>query len=100
MNSVMARAGVEIARDVKTLAAEIRTIITSLPKPAALDATVKAIVGAGVDRRIIVEMSTFAIDDKLEAERTLRRAGHVMGYLTLRLRGALDRKSTRLNSSH
>jgi putative dehydrogenase len=74
----MARAGVEIARDVKTLAAEIRTIITSLPKPAALDATVKAIAGAGVDRRIIVEMSTFAIDDKLEAERTLRRAGHVM----------------------
>ena len=74
----MARTGVEIARDAKTLAAEIRTIITSLPKPAALDATVKAIADAGVDRRIIVEMSTFAIDDKLEAERTLRRAGHVM----------------------
>ena len=74
----MARAGVEIARDAKTLVAEIKIIITSLPKPAALDATVKAIVGAGVDRRIIVEMSTFAIDDKLEAERTLRRAGHVM----------------------
>ena len=74
----MARAGVEIARDTKTLAAEIRTIITSLPKPAALDATVKAIVSSGVDRRIIVEMSTFAIDDKLEAERTLRRAGHIM----------------------
>ena len=75
---VMARAGVEIAQDAKTLAAEVRTIITSLPKPAALDATVKAIIDASVGRRVIVEMSTFAIDDKVEAERALRKAGHVM----------------------
>ena len=74
----MARAGVEIAQDAKTLAAEVATIITSLPKPAALDATVKAIIDAGVGRRVIVEMSTFAIDDKAEAERVLRKAGHVM----------------------
>ena len=74
----MARAGVEIAQDAKTLAAEVRTIITSLPKPAALDATVKAIIDASVGRRAIVEMSTFAIDDKVDAERALRKAGHVM----------------------
>ena len=74
----MARAGVEIAQDAKTLAAEVRTIITSLPKPAALDATVKAIIDASVGRRVIVEMSTFAIDDKVDAERALRKAGHVM----------------------
>jgi 3-hydroxyisobutyrate dehydrogenase-like beta-hydroxyacid dehydrogenase len=74
----MARAGVEIAQDAKTLAAEVRTIITSLPKPAALDATVKAIIDASVGRRVIVEMSTFAIDDKVESERALRKAGHVM----------------------
>ena len=74
----MARAGVEIAQDAKTLAAEVRTIITSLPKPAALDATTKAIIDARVGRRVIIEMSTFAIDDKLEAERALRKAGHVM----------------------
>jgi L-threonate 2-dehydrogenase len=74
----MARAGIEIAEDAKTLAAEARTIITSLPKPAALDATVRAIIDANVDRRVIVEMSTFAIDDKLAAERALRKAGHVM----------------------
>ena len=74
----MARAGVEIAQDAKTLASEVRTIITSLPKPAALDATVKAIIDASVGPRIIVEMSTFAIDDKVEAERALRKAGHVM----------------------
>ena len=54
------------------------TIITSLPKPAALDATVEAIVGAGVRPRVIVEASTFTIADKHAAERALRNAGHVM----------------------
>jgi 3-hydroxyisobutyrate dehydrogenase-like beta-hydroxyacid dehydrogenase len=74
----MARAGVEIADDAKALAAEVDTIITSLPKPAALDATVTAIVNARVRPRVIIEASTFAIDDKLKAERALRKAGHVM----------------------
>jgi L-threonate 2-dehydrogenase len=74
----MARAGVKIAGDVKALAAEAETIITSLPKPAALDATVNGIIAAGVGPRVIVEASTFAIDDKLKAERALRKAGHVM----------------------
>ena len=59
----MARAGVEIAPDTKTLAAEMGTIITSLPKPAALDATVAAIIGADVRPRVIIEASTFTIDD-------------------------------------
>jgi putative dehydrogenase len=74
----MARAGVEIVPDAKTLAAEVKTIITSLPKPVALDATVKAIIDAGVRPRIIIEASTFTLDDKLKAERALRKAGHVM----------------------
>jgi 3-hydroxyisobutyrate dehydrogenase-like beta-hydroxyacid dehydrogenase len=74
----LARAGVEIAPDVATLAGAVPTIITSLPKPAALATTVKAIVRARLPRRIIVEMSTFRIDDKLDAERALRNAGHVM----------------------
>jgi 3-hydroxyisobutyrate dehydrogenase-like beta-hydroxyacid dehydrogenase len=74
----MAKAGVEIAADAKAVATEAQTIITSLPKPAALDATVKAIVEAHVGPRVIVEASTFTIDDKVRAERTLRKAGHVM----------------------
>ena len=73
-----ARAGVEIAPDAKALAAGVKTIITSLPKPAALDATVDAIIQAGVSPRVIIEASTFAIDDKLRAERALRKAGHVL----------------------
>jgi len=74
----MARAGVEIADDAKTLAAAVPTIITSLPKPSALDATVKAIAEARVSPRVVVEASTFTIDDKVRAERALRKAGHVM----------------------
>ena len=74
----MARAGVEIAGDVKTLAAGVPTIITSLPKPSALDATVKAIADAGVRPLVVVEASTFTIEDKVRAERALRKAGHVM----------------------
>src|SRR5882757_2402688 len=74
----MARAGVEIASDVAALAAAVPTVITSLPKPVALEATAKAIVAARVRRLVIVEASTFTIDDKVKAERTLRKAGHVM----------------------
>jgi L-threonate 2-dehydrogenase len=74
----MARAGVKIAGDVKALAADVETIITSLPKPDALDATIRAIIQARVRPRVIVEASTFAIEDKLKAERALRKAGHVM----------------------
>jgi L-threonate 2-dehydrogenase len=74
----LAKAGVEIAKDAASLAAAVPTIITSLPKPAALDATVKAIADAGVKPRVIVEASTFTINDKARAERALRKAGHVM----------------------
>ena len=77
-NRAMARAGVHIASDVAALAREAPTIITSLPKPAALDATVTAIVKAGVSPRLIVEASTFTIEDKRNAERVLRKAGHVL----------------------
>jgi L-threonate 2-dehydrogenase len=74
----MARAGVEIVDNAKTLAAAVPTVITSLPKPSALDATVKAIAAARVPPRVVVEASTFTIDDKLRAEGVLRKAGHVM----------------------
>jgi putative dehydrogenase len=74
----MARAGVEIARDAKSLAAAVPTIITSLPKPSALEQTVAALVAARVAPRVIVEASTFRMEDKAKAERALRKAGHVL----------------------
>ena len=74
----MAKAGVEIAKNSRALAAAVPTIITSLPKPEALMATVKAINAARVPRRVVVEASTFTIEDKERAERALRAAGHLM----------------------
>ena len=74
----MTRAGVEMAPDVASLAAEAPTIITSLPKPSALHDTVAALVRAQVRPRVIVEASTFTLDDKLKAGRALAKAGHVM----------------------
>jgi 3-hydroxyisobutyrate dehydrogenase-like beta-hydroxyacid dehydrogenase len=74
----LAKAGVEIADDVAALAAAVPTIITSLPKPQALIATVKAINAAKLPRRVVVEASTFTIEDKEAAEHALRAAGHLM----------------------
>ncbi len=73
-----AAAGVAIAADAAAVAKEVPTILTSLPKPSALDSTVEAIADAGLPRRVLVEMSTFALEDKARAESMLRGAGHVL----------------------
>ena len=69
--------GVEIETSVAGVARNAPTIITSLPKPEAVIDTAREIAGSGVERRIVVETSTLALEDKLEAERILREAGHV-----------------------
>lgn len=74
----LARLGVEIADDAADVARKAKTIITSLPKPEALAATAAAIAKAGLARRVVVEASTFAIEDKVKAEAVLRKAGHVL----------------------
>src|SRR6202011_2721054 len=71
-------AGVETAANAGALATAAETIITSLPTPAALDATVQAIAAAKVPRRVVVEASTFSLDDKARARAALRAAGHVL----------------------
>jgi 3-hydroxyisobutyrate dehydrogenase-like beta-hydroxyacid dehydrogenase len=73
-----AAAGVETTASAGSLAATAPAIITSLPTPAALDQTVDAIVTAKPPRRVVVEASTFALDDKARAEAALRAGGHVL----------------------
>ncbi len=73
-----ARAGVTIARNAADVAVQAPTILTSLPKPQALIDTARAIDAAKLPRKVIVEMSTFAIADKEKAQSVLRKAGHVM----------------------
>jgi L-threonate 2-dehydrogenase len=72
------RKGVEIAVDAGEVARQAPIMILSLPKPDALAATVNAIVKAGVRRRVVIEASTFMLEDKAAAEAALRKAGHVL----------------------
>jgi putative dehydrogenase len=72
------RAGVEIANNAAEVAAAAPTILTSLPKPQALADTVRKIADATLKRKVLVEMSTFAISDKEKSAKVLQKAGHVM----------------------
>ncbi|HEY8440056.1 MAG TPA: NAD(P)-dependent oxidoreductase, partial [Xanthobacteraceae bacterium] len=72
------KSGVETAEDVQALVRATKTIITSLPSPAALERTVSAITAARVQPRIVVEASTFGLADKMKAERALHTHGHIM----------------------
>ena len=72
------RAGVEVLHNAAEVAAAVPVILTSLPKPQALADTVQKIAAAGLKRKVLVEMSTFAISDKEKAARTMHKAGHVM----------------------
>ena len=74
----LAAAGVEMADGAGAVADKAETILTSLPKETALDATVREIAAAKLPRRIVAELSTFTLDDKQAAQRVLQGAGHVM----------------------
>ena len=74
----LGKAGVDVVKDATAVAAEAVTIITSLPSPRALHDTVKAIIAAKASGRVVIEASTFGLDDKLKAERVLAKAGHTM----------------------
>src|SRR3954465_12891923 len=61
----LASAGVIIAADVKQLARDTDIIMTSPPGAGAADAVARDIAACGEPQRIVVELSTLAIADKL-----------------------------------
>jgi len=71
-----AAAGVTLGTSAADVAASAPTILTSLPTPAALSAVVDEIAAAGLPPRLLLEVSTFTLGDKIAAERVLREAGH------------------------
>src|ERR1051326_7133122 len=73
----LAKVGVEITPNAATLAQSAPVIITSLPSPQALDSVVAEITGSKLPSRVVIEASTFTLDDKFRAERALKKAGHV-----------------------
>jgi 3-hydroxyisobutyrate dehydrogenase-like beta-hydroxyacid dehydrogenase len=75
--AALAADGIEVRPDLLAVAREAPILLTSLPKPQAVQATAAAIAAAGLPRRVVVECSTLAIADKLAFATTLAAAGHV-----------------------
>jgi L-threonate 2-dehydrogenase len=74
--AALAADGVEIASDVANLVGAVPVLLLSLPSPAALKEVAAEIAAAGVSRRIVAELSTFSIEDKLSFQTTMIAAGH------------------------
>jgi 3-hydroxyisobutyrate dehydrogenase/glyoxylate/succinic semialdehyde reductase len=70
-------ANVTIAGDVGEVARDAPIIMTSLPSPAAAEDVARIITGSGQTPRIVVELSTLSIADKLRFEAILKKGGHI-----------------------
>ncbi len=73
----LAERGVAIVESVAHLAKAAPIIMTSLPTPAAVESVAKQIAGSGQPQRIVVELSTLTLADKLRFEAILKAAGHI-----------------------
>lgn len=73
----LALANVTIAGDAGQVARDAPIIMTSLPSPAAVADVAQTIANSGQSPRIVVELSTLAIADKLRFESILEKAGHI-----------------------
>ena len=73
----LALANVTIVDNVGEVARDAPVIMTSLPNPAAVEAVAQAIANSGQPPRIVVELSTLAIADKLRFESVLKKSGHI-----------------------
>jgi 3-hydroxyisobutyrate dehydrogenase-like beta-hydroxyacid dehydrogenase len=73
----LASVGVVIAVDANQLARAAEIIMTSLPSAAAAEAVARDIAASDEPRRIVVELSTLTIADKLRFSDILEKAGHV-----------------------
>jgi 3-hydroxyisobutyrate dehydrogenase/glyoxylate/succinic semialdehyde reductase len=73
----LAQAKVTIAGDVDEVARDAPVIMTSLPSPGAVVEVAEAIASSGQRERIVIELSTLTIADKLRFEEILKAAGHI-----------------------
>lgn len=76
-NAELAQAGVLIAGDTAQVTRDAPVIMTSLPTPAAVEKVAQEIAASGQSQRIVVELSTLSLADKLLFENILRKAGHI-----------------------
>jgi putative dehydrogenase len=73
----IASANIMVASDVGQVARDAPIIMTSLPSPAAVEDVARAIANSGQPPRIVVELSTLALADKLRFKDILAQAGHI-----------------------
>jgi 3-hydroxyisobutyrate dehydrogenase/glyoxylate/succinic semialdehyde reductase len=73
----LALVGVKMADDVSQLVRDAPIVMTSLPNPAAVEQVAQQIANSGQPSRIVVELSTLGIADKLRFDATLSKAGHI-----------------------
>ena len=73
----LATANVAIAADAGQVARDAPIVMTSLPSPAAVEQVAREIAGSGRSPRIVVELSTLTIVDKIRFETILKKAGHI-----------------------
>jgi len=66
-----------IVGDVAELTREAPVIMTSLPDPAAVEEVAHAIASSGQPPRIVIELSTLSLTDKLRFKAILEKAGHI-----------------------
>jgi 3-hydroxyisobutyrate dehydrogenase-like beta-hydroxyacid dehydrogenase len=73
----LAEAGIAIVEGVAHVARNTPIIMTSLPTPAAVESVAKAIAQSGAPSRIVAELSTLTLADKLRFDAILKAAGHI-----------------------
>ena len=73
----LALANVTIGADTDQIARDAPVIMTSLPSPTAAEDVARTIANSGQAPRIVIELSTLALADKLRFEAILKKAGHV-----------------------
>jgi len=76
-NRDLAQAGVTIADDVAAVASSAPIIMTSLPTPAAVAKVAENIAASRQPSRVVIELSTLSLADKLRFEAILKKAGHI-----------------------
>jgi L-threonate 2-dehydrogenase len=76
-NAELSQAQVAIAADVVALTRDVPIIMTSLPTPAAVHRVAQEIASSGQPPKIVIELSTLSLADKLRFETILEAAGHI-----------------------
>jgi len=78
LRAELAQANVGIVDNVGQVARAAPIIMTSLPSPVAVEQVARDIAASGQPPRIVLELSTLTIADKLRFEAILKQAGHIV----------------------